>query len=509
MAEGSELQWGRRNIPGKEAAHMKGLYRKLAAIYLVSAAMFILIFSVSLYIAGRSENEHYLSQLLENVESNYIRSSGENGNPDSGLEDAERKIESILKQATTEYATSIFAVGKEDGKILGMTENNQQEINIRNVDEGTELLDYLEILPKDEAVLLYINGKYQNAVVRELDNIYLTAFSDLDRVTDNVKLTFWTGVSGMAAISLLTVLLIRHHLRKYLFGHFIKIKEGIYSILRGEKDMYEDDSEIPELKPLVEMIFKLEQEYIEKSRGMDRMEDQLNEARSEAEYDRLTGLYNRTGFERRAEAFLGEENRKGAMVLFDLDNFKRVNDSEGHPIQNALVDRDGDGAITQADRYMTGKSPNPDFFYGINLKLSYKNWDFGFNGHGSAGNWAFNDFASANSTSNVDVNAGNLPNFAQVVTKTGFTAANSGEQWYSDMFLENASFFRMDDINLGYTFRHVGAWESDIRLAFSVQNVFVLTGYSGVDPEIPGVNGIDGSIWPRPRTYSLRLNINF
>ena len=100
---------------------MKGLYRKLAAIYLVSAAMFILIFSVSLYIAGRSENEHYLSQLLENVESNYIRSSGENGNPDSGLEDAERKIESILKQATTEYATSIFAVGKEDGKILGMT----------------------------------------------------------------------------------------------------------------------------------------------------------------------------------------------------------------------------------------------------------------------------------------------------------------------------------------------------------------------------------------------------
>ena len=189
--------------------------------------------------------------------------------------------------------------------------------------------------------------------------------------------------------------------------------------------------------------------------------------------------------------------------------FQQMYDSEGHPIQNALVDRDGDGSITQADRYMTGKSPNPDFFYGINLKLSWKNWDFGFNGHGSAGNWVFNDFASANSTSNVDVNAGNLPNFATVVTETGFTAANSGEQWYSDMFLENASFFRMDDINLGYTFRGIGRWETDIRLAFSVQNVFVITGYSGVDPEIPGVNGIDGSIWPRPRTYSLRLNVNF
>ena len=44
---------------------------------------------------------------------------------------------------------------------------------------------------------------------------------------------------------------------------------------------------------------------------------------------------------------------------------------------------------------------------------------------------------------------------------------------------------------------------------FQLQNVFVITDYSGVDPEIPGVNGIDGSIWPRPRTYSLRLNVNF
>ena len=189
--------------------------------------------------------------------------------------------------------------------------------------------------------------------------------------------------------------------------------------------------------------------------------------------------------------------------------FQQVYDQDGKPIQNALVDRNKNGQIDQGDRYMTDKSPNPDFFYGISLKLSYKNWDFGFNGHGSAGNWVFNDFASANSTSNIDINAGNLPNFARLVKKTGFTKANSGEQWYSDMFLENASFFRMDDINLGYTFNKIGNWKGSMRVAFGVQNVFVITDYSGVDPEIPGVNGIDGSIWPRPRTYSLRLNVNF
>ena len=194
---------------------------------------------------------------------------------------------------------------------------------------------------------------------------------------------------------------------------------------------------------------------------------------------------------------------------YSYRTFQQVYDSDGKPIQNALVDRDGDGSITDADRYISGKSPNAKFFYGLNLKLSYRNWDFGFNGHGSAGNWLFNDFASANSTSYLDVNSGNLPNFAQYVKKTGFTAANSGEQWYSDMFLENASFFRMDDINLGYTFRNIRNWDGSIRLAFSAQNVFVITGYSGVDPECTNATGIDGTMWPRPRTFSLRVNVNF
>ena len=121
----------------------------------------------------------------------------------------------------------------------------------------------------------------------------------------------------------------------------------------------------------------------------------------------------------------------------------------------------------------------------------------------------FNDFASANSTSSLDLNSGALPNQARLVRKTGFTAPNSGEQWYSDYFLENASFFRLDDLNAGYTFRGIGPWESDIRIGASVQNVFVLTGYTGMDPETVSENGIDNTMWPRPRTWSLRINVNF
>ena len=182
---------------------------------------------------------------------------------------------------------------------------------------------------------------------------------------------------------------------------------------------------------------------------------------------------------------------------------------DGNPIQNEFVDLDGDGVITEGDRYMTGKSPSPKFFYGLNVKVTYRNWDFGLNGHGAAGTWIFNDFASANSTASLDLNSGALPNQAKLVRKTGFTAPNSARQWYSDYFLENASFFRLDDINLGYTFRGIGRWETDIRLAFGMQNVFILTGYSGMDPEVISETGIDNTIWPRPRTYSLRMNVTF
>ncbi len=189
--------------------------------------------------------------------------------------------------------------------------------------------------------------------------------------------------------------------------------------------------------------------------------------------------------------------------------YEQKYDAEGRPVQNEFVDRDKNGVITENDRYMTGKSAMPKFYYGMNLKVSYRDWDFGLNGHGAAGTWVFNDFASANSTASLDLNAGSLPNQARLVKKTGFVAPNSAQQWYSDYFLENASFFRLDDINLGYTFRGIGRWETDIRLALGVQNVFVLTGYSGMDPEVISENGIDGTIWPRPRTYSLRLNVNF
>ena len=191
--------------------------------------------------------------------------------------------------------------------------------------------------------------------------------------------------------------------------------------------------------------------------------------------------------------------------------WQQVYDQNGNPIQNAVVDRNQDGQITNEDRYMTNKSPNPDFYYGVSLKLAYKNWDFGFNGHGTIGNYMFNDVLRSSATAYYRdvIDKGYLVNTQAAGAKYGFVANSTTAQCLSDMFLEDASFFRMDDINLGYTFRNVGQSDTQIRLAAGVQNVFVLTKYSGLDPESSVTGGIDGNIYPRPRIFSVRLGINF
>lgn len=190
--------------------------------------------------------------------------------------------------------------------------------------------------------------------------------------------------------------------------------------------------------------------------------------------------------------------------------FQQAYDENGNPLENVLVDRNGDGQISEADRYVTGKSILPKFYFGISSQFTYKKWDFGFNAHGSLGGYALNKVAKDNATSySDDYSKGYINNLSTYCMKTGWTEALSEYQQYSDMFLENASFFRMDDINVGYTFDEFKNWKGKIRVGASVQNVFTITKYSGLDPELTSADGVDNNLIPRPRLYTVRLNINF
>ena len=186
--------------------------------------------------------------------------------------------------------------------------------------------------------------------------------------------------------------------------------------------------------------------------------------------------------------------------------YQQVYDENGKPIQNAFVDRNNDGQITEADRYLTHKSPMAKVYMGFSSQFSYKKWDLGFNLRANFGNYVYNGVASGNSTSNNYGGKGFITNLYNGFQDTGFTLLNTSEQMASDYFLENASFLKMDNLRLGYSFQNLFAAKLSGRISASVQNVFTISKYSGLDPEC---GAIDSNIWPRPRTYTIGLNLNF
>ena len=199
---------------------------------------------------------------------------------------------------------------------------------------------------------------------------------------------------------------------------------------------------------------------------------------------------------------------KAGYAPFTYYLYQQVYDKDGNAIQNALVDRNEDGVINASDRYITGCSPTPWAYYGISTQLRYKNWDFGLNGHGAIGAELINKNAMGYATSySDDYTKAYINNLSAVWLLPGWTAAHTEAQKYSDAFIEDASFFKIDDINLGYTFDLKNNLR--IRVAGSVQNVCTFTRYSGLDPEINDSDGVDTEIYPRPRLYTLRLNITF
>lgn len=183
--------------------------------------------------------------------------------------------------------------------------------------------------------------------------------------------------------------------------------------------------------------------------------------------------------------------------------YKQLYDQNtGKPIEGAYADLNNDGVINSSDLYHY-KSPAPDFIFGLSSSLRYKKWTLGMSMRANVGNYVYNGMSmNTGAWSTVSYNAYQLNNMSKSFLKTGFQE----RQYLSDYYVENASFLKMDNITLGYNFGRINKWCS-LNISAMVQNVFTITGYDGVDPEI--ANGIDVSFYPRPRTYSISLGLEF
>ena len=189
--------------------------------------------------------------------------------------------------------------------------------------------------------------------------------------------------------------------------------------------------------------------------------------------------------------------------------YQQVYDEAGKPIEGVYVDRNADGIINDSDRYIY-KSPWAPYTAGLSSRLQYKNVDFGFGLRASFDNYNYWDKrASYNNTEKrFDSSFGYLQNTMPEAMKVGWVTYDHA---LSDYFVRNASFLKCDNITLGYSFTNLfkgGSYNGlNGRVYASATNVFTITKYKGIDPEV--FQGIDNNIYPRPFTLLLGLNLNF
>jgi iron complex outermembrane receptor protein len=183
--------------------------------------------------------------------------------------------------------------------------------------------------------------------------------------------------------------------------------------------------------------------------------------------------------------------------------YRQVYDAKGKPVENLYEDQNADGVINEKDKYRI-KNPEPKVFMGFYANATYKKFGAGFSMRSSLGNYMYNNVkAGTGIWQNISTGAGFLNNAHTDILVSGFNA----RQTWSDYYLQNASFLKMDNLYVNYNFGKVLRQKVDLRVSFNCQNVFVITDYDGMDPEVNG--GIDGSIYPRPRMFALGINLDF
>jgi TonB-linked SusC/RagA family outer membrane protein len=177
----------------------------------------------------------------------------------------------------------------------------------------------------------------------------------------------------------------------------------------------------------------------------------------------------------------------------------------GMALEGLFEDANRDGIINENDKYK-GESATPDFFLGFSTNFSYKKWNAGFVLRASFNNYVYNNIYSNNGRLNQILGAQTTGNASTNYLTTLFKG-NTDQQLLSDYYVQNASFLKMDNLNIGYNVGKVWRNKASLGLNFSVQNVFTITKYTGLDPEIS--NGVDNTLYPRPRVYALGLNLDF
>jgi iron complex outermembrane receptor protein len=176
----------------------------------------------------------------------------------------------------------------------------------------------------------------------------------------------------------------------------------------------------------------------------------------------------------------------------------------GRPLEGLFEDANRDGIINENDKYK-GFTSTPDWFLGFSTNITYNKWNAGFVMRANFNNYLYNNVYSNNGRLNQVLGSQTTGNASVNYLETLFKG-NTDQELLSDYYIQNGSFLKMDNLNIGYNAGKVFHNRAGLRLNFTVQNVFTITNYTGLDPEIGG--GVDNNIYPRPRVFSLGINLD-
>lgn len=392
---------------------MKQLYRTLAIVFLLAGPGFLGLGSFYLYQKDRKELSVYLEQILDQTERNIMR-----------MQEipAVDPVTAVLRNTPTEYGTTLFALEAVTGELLGISVNNRQELDIPGFSGEMKLGTHLASL--GETAYLKINGVWNLITAREGQGVILAAFVRADRIFERLLLqgllamcsavVFWGAM--FLALRRLKQGYIRKSERMNKILNTIGSQIGVFEWTEGGDGKFfsgnlqhmlavpdqewekikEDPQAFREFLRKLEAgrdpehlifregrylkveVYEMEQELIglvfdktEEKKENIRISSALTLAVEHAARDRLTGLLNREGFETRVEEFLKAPDPSGILLLLDLDNFKTINDTLGHPRGDQVL-KDFSGALRKIFRRqdLVGRIGGDEFTVFIPNQLS-------------------------------------------------------------------------------------------------------------------------------------------
>jgi TonB-dependent starch-binding outer membrane protein SusC len=199
------------------------------------------------------------------------------------------------------------------------------------------------------------------------------------------------------------------------------------------------------------------------------------------------------------------QNQQVGFPINSFFTYQQVYGADGRPVEGLYVNRSGENVPVVGNNFNKYRFEHPaaDYLMGINSRFNYKKIDFSFSGRLSLGNYVYNNAVGGRAFINNVFNNGYFSNVPRAIEDTGFI----NQQQLSDYYVQDASFFKMDNMSMGYMMDNLMSNKLRARLSLTVQNAFIITKYEGIDPEVNG--GIDNTVYPRPRVFLLGLTLDF